>query len=156
MDIAFLDTNALMKLYIPEPGSIWLSTFVSNRQIIISELALIEISTVLRRLYSQGLYTRSATINLINHIEGDSITFEIIEFGGDLFRDRLTNLIFRLGIGIRIRALDAIHLTCAAIALADFSIANPISGFTFVSSDRQLLQAALSEGFTVENPENYP
>jgi predicted nucleic acid-binding protein len=156
MDIAFLDTNALMKLYIPEKGSNWLQSFTSTRQINVSELALIETVTVLRRLHLEGKYSIPDVLNFIAQINLDSTNFEIVLLTGKPFRDKLTDLVIKVSVGLRIRALDAIHLTAASIAQERVNLITPKPTFTFVSSDVQLLRVAQAQGLQVENPENYP
>ncbi|MEI6045056.1 MAG: hypothetical protein WCS37_11950 [Chloroflexota bacterium] len=37
MSLIFLDTSALLKLYLPEIGSSWLRSFMTGQQISISE-----------------------------------------------------------------------------------------------------------------------
>jgi predicted nucleic acid-binding protein len=156
MDVAFLDTNALMKLYLTERGSTWLTNFVNTRQVVVSELALIETATVLRRLYIEGRFSRIEAFDLFSQIKQDSTKFEIIPLSGDAFLNRLGDLVFNMAVGFRIRALDGIHLTAATIALADINNFASPPNFTFVSSDAQLLRAAQAQGFVTENPENYP
>ncbi len=68
MTIIFLDTNALLKLYVSETGSNWLKNFVSGQQITISELALFEVITALRRRYTEGDFTKEEAIDLIGQI----------------------------------------------------------------------------------------
>jgi hypothetical protein len=57
---------------------------------------------------------------------------------------------------LRVRALDSLHITAASIAFETANNLNPPEPFVFVSSDRQLLQAAQAQGFPVENPDTHP
>lgn len=156
MDVVFLDTNALIKLYVPEKGSSWLKLFTSSRQIVISELALFEAATVLRRLHLDGTYTKIAASDLLAQINRDAPNFDMISLGGKSQRDLLEDIAFNLPAGLRVRALDGIQLVAAGIALAAANTLPPPITFTFVSSDAQLLRVALARGFVVENPETYP
>lgn len=156
MPVAFLDTNALLKLYVPEIGSNWLQNFVGSQQIAISELALFEVATVLRRRYIEGGFTRDEAIDLFGQILLGSAGYQVIPLGGDLQLNRLFSLIFNLPISLRLRSLDSIQLTAADIALETANNQSPPEPFTFISSDKQLLQVAQSQGFVIENPEDYP
>lgn len=50
-----------------------------------------------------------------------------------------------------LRALDAVQLACAVYASSLLKEA-----ITFVSADKNLLSAASSEGFGIDNPITYP
>jgi predicted nucleic acid-binding protein len=156
MDFVFLDTNALAKRYLNEKGSIWLRNYVAPRQIVISELSLFEMITLLRRLQIENKFNKADAITLQTQIETESIKFEIVPIGSKSERDRLVDTAFNLPNNYRLRALDGIQLVAAQIASEDVNTLPPPNTFTFISSDRQLLQVAQFLGFTVENPENYP
>ncbi len=156
MTITFLDTNALLKLYLTEKGTPWLKGFVSGQQITISELALFEVATVLRRLYTEGAFTRTQAIDLFGQLNRNSTNYQIILLGGQPQLSQLVTLLFNLPTNLRIRSLDSIHLTAAHIALQDARSLTPPEPFVFVSSDVQLLRVAQAMGFVIENPEDHP
>lgn len=156
MAVAFLDTSALLKLYVDEQGSIWLRNFVIGQQVSISELALFEAVNALRRRYTQGDLTRAEAIDLFGQLNRSSVSYGVVTLGGQVQLNRLLNLIFNMPVALQIRSLDSIHLTAAQIALEDAMSQTPSQPFIFVSSDAQLLRVAQAQGFTVENPENYP
>jgi predicted nucleic acid-binding protein len=156
MALIFLDTNALLKLYLSEVGSTWLENYIAPHSVVISELALFESATVLRRKSVEGNLTRNQVIDLFGQIRLDSHNYQIIALGGTNQMDRLANLVFNLPTNLRVRALDSLHLTAATIAFEAASSLNPPEPFVFISSDRQLLQVAQAQGFSVENPEAYP
>jgi predicted nucleic acid-binding protein len=64
MALIFLDTNALLKLYLSEVGSTWLENYVAPHSVVISELALFECATVLRRKHVEGNLTKNQIIDL--------------------------------------------------------------------------------------------
>lgn len=55
----------------------------------------------------------------------------------------------------RLRAYDAIQLA-AALALRDDALASGVPSPIFVCADTDLLSYAVSEGLSVENPNDYP
>lgn len=156
MSVLFLDSNALLKLYLPEVGANWLRAYVVDQQITISELALFETANVIRRLQIEGKFSKDEATDLITRINQNSIAYEVITLGGQPQLNRLITLLFSLPTGLRIRTLDSLHLTAAEIALEDARNLIPPEPFVFVSSDRQLLQVARAQGLATENPEDYP
>lgn len=156
MTVAFLDTNALLKQYLSEKGAVWLTNFVRDKQIVISELALFESSVVLRRRYTEANLTRVQAVDLLDRVKRDSLNYQIVPLGGDLQLAELQKLIFKLSNSLVIRTLDSLHLTAAQLAFNAATKFNPPEPFVFVSSDRQLLRVAQATGFPVENPEDYP
>jgi len=156
MSVLFLDTNALLKLYLSETGSNWLRNYVKGEQITISELALFEIATVLRRRYIEGNFSRMEVIDLFGQIRIDALNYQIMPLGGVLQLDRLANLVFSLPANLRIRSLDSLHLTAATLAFEAAINETPPEIFVFVSSDKQLLGVAQAQGLATENPETYP
>lgn len=156
MGLAFLDTNALLKLFVAEQGSVWLNNFISNEQIVISEIALFESATVLRRRYLEGTFDQIQALALLRQIRKTSANYQIIQLGGRRQLDELVTIIFGLPNNLRIRALDAIQMQAATRAYRAATTLVPPEPFVFVSSDKQLLQVAQAQGFTVENPDSHP
>src|SRR5690242_15948762 len=109
MSLLFLDTSALIKIYLPEVGSTWLRNFVTGEQIVISELALYECATLLRRRYLEGFFTRPQAASLYARISQDSQHFTIITLRTERQLARVITMSFNLPAPLRLRALDAIH-----------------------------------------------
>jgi predicted nucleic acid-binding protein len=156
MGLAFLDTSALMKLYITEIGSNWLKIYVKNNQIAISELALYEGATVLRRRFLENSITHTQALALYARLQNDSTGFDVLELGANKQLERVVNLVFNQPGSFRIRALDSIHLAAAQAMHEALNLSDPPVLFVFVSSDLHLLAAAQTLGFNIENPENHP
>lgn len=113
-------------------------------------------ATILRRRFVEGYSTQLEALDLFSQILQESVNYEIIPLSDQVQLKRLVDIIFNLPTNLRIRSLDAIHLTAAQIALEDSNSLNPPQPFVFVSSDVQLLRSAQPLGFTTENPESYP
>lgn len=155
MPYVFLDTSALIKLYLTEIGSAWLQNYTAGNQIVISELALFEATTVLRRRYAEGAFTKEIALAFLTNIITESRTYQIVPLGGEPQLTQLSDLAFNLTTPLRLRALDGLHLVAAGIALEAANALTPPETLIFVSADAQLLVVAQSQGFTVENPEKY-
>ena len=115
MSLVFLDTSALMKLYIPELGSSWLRTYIQGNQVGIYELALYESATVLRRRILEGSISYTQALALYAQLQFDSIGYDILELRVNNQVDRFVNLAFNLPGNLRIRALDGIQLAAAQV-----------------------------------------
>lgn len=156
MSLLFLDTSALLKLYLPETGSSWLSSYIPGHNIVISELALYESATVLRRRYLEGTLTLLQASTLHVRLQRDSLAYITIPLGTDKQLERIVNFAFKLAAPLRLRALDAIQLAAAEIATELIQTQTPLEQFIFISSDRQLLQVAQAQNYLTENPEDHP
>lgn len=153
MAVYFLDTSALVKRYVAETGSVWvtaLCTPLAGHTIIISQAALVEAVAMLCRKARDGTISPHDRDRLIAVFRRDvrrsygleRVTTAIYTRAGDLCRMH------------RLRAYDAIQLACA-LTLRDRSVALGVSPF-FVSADTALLSFAAAEGLATDNPESHP
>ena len=131
MSLLFLDTSALLKLYLPEIGSSWLRSFITGHNLVISELALYESATVLRRRYLEGTLTLLQASTLHVRIQQDSLAYITIPIGTENQLERVINFAFKLPAPLRLRALDAIQLAAAQVANELNSNPNSIGAFYF-------------------------
>lgn len=127
MKKAYFDASAIIKLGVPEPESQALIDYLSAHQLwaVTSVVADVEVRRTLQRFKSLGADTEE-------HVRG----FFLIELGKDV-RDRA------VGLGSKVRSLDAIHLA-TALALDD--------DVDFVSYDDRLAAAAREHGLRVVQP----
>lgn len=150
MTAYFLDTSALAKRYINETGSNWISNFVhpsSGNIVTICDLTPIELfSLIERRLREKRLELATATtlkIGFLKHYQNEYIS--VILEQPILIQAR--NLVTQYPL----RPPDAIQLACALEATRTLQM--PI---TFLCADNDLLSAAVTEGFAVDNPNLHP
>lgn len=147
MALYYLETSALVKLYIRELGTerlLELAARANENQLAILVLARIEFRSAVRRRERNGeIATRIATqlLELFQrHVEARFLTQPINDFVLDI-ADRLVD---RYGL----RAFDAIQLAgflaCQNSAGADLP--------TFVCADAELLSAATREGCITLDP----
>jgi predicted nucleic acid-binding protein len=146
----FADTSALIKRYITEIGSAWVTGWIeptAGNTIIISEITTVEVFSALTRRQHEGDLSTHA-VNLLRsdflmHVEKEYL---VISLESDLLHQS-RDLIAKHPL----RTLDAIQLASALRAGAVLGI--PL---TFVSADRNLLAAAAAEGLTTEDPNIHP
>jgi hypothetical protein len=154
MAVYFLDTSAIVKRYIAEPGQGWVLSLCDPAQqhdLYISQVTLVEVvATICRRAREQSI-SLSERDRLIALFRQDSktsynmwpVTTDVFEAADDLCLSH------------RLRAYDAVQLSCA-LALREYALLNQAPLPIFVCADRDLLDVAGVEGLQFENPNNYP
>jgi hypothetical protein len=147
----FLDSSALVKRYVREPGSAWLQSITdldAGNRIVIVRTTWVEVLSALSRRQREGNLSPkyvSSTIKAFRHdIQTQYLTVEVDPALADLAGD----LVMRYSL----RAYDAVQL---AAALELHAGLQPIALPTFLSADARLLQAAGTEGMITDNPNNY-
>jgi len=137
VDPLYLDTSALVKLFVPEPESDLLNqALLGARGVILSDLALTEMASALGRRTREGVLTRREASHL--HREALKLTASCrhVELTPPVHR-RAEQLL--LSLPMSIRALDALHLATALEAGAA----------TMVAFDQDLRAVAASRGLLV-------
>lgn len=144
----YFDTSALVKHYVREPGSMWVSALVNDHSQIIftSDVAIAETSAAFAILNRTGQLPRPVLRQaLANFYQDTSRRYQLAT---------LTRVLAfhaaQLAQQYPLKGYDAIHLA-TALAQADFLRAYGVS-LQFVAGDAQLLKAAQAEGLAVENP----
>jgi predicted nucleic acid-binding protein len=149
---AFVDSSALLKLYLPEIGSAWMRSEVRPLGVAISALAITEIGTALARRVRDGAVNdvgaRLAWRRFRRQLDGLHVTNVTREV-----------LIGARGLAVRsavpLRALDAIQLQCAVEARR-VGRTRGIQLQTLIAADERLLSAARALGFATDNPLLHP
>ncbi len=154
MTAYFLDSSTLVKRYVVETGSIWVQTITthsSHNTIYVAQIARVEVvSAFARRKREFSLPTRSARaayLTLLRHTKRQYDVVPMTETIMSLAETLLDKYI--------LRASDAIQLASALEVQSRLTAAR-LSGIVFVAGDNRLLTAAVGEGLTVDNPNNYP
>ena len=144
MALFLFDTSALVKRYHAEVGSDKVDEIFDDPDnvLIISELALVEVTSALQRKLNRGEITASAMENALAQFARDVLSELIVaELTSELVR-RARRLVSEYDL----RTLDALQLASAL----EFQVLRP----TFVCADVNLCDAAQAAGMTVLNPEN--
>lgn len=147
MALYYLETSALVKLYVFEPGTerlVSLAASSAGHRFAILALAQVEFRSAIRRQERGGEISRSEADALIEsfrqHSEG--------RFVVQPFTDSLLDVALALIDGYPLRAFDAMQL-------AGYLMLRSISGAeepVFVCADKALLSAARNEGCPVLDP----
>lgn len=152
--VYFVDTSALSKRYVTEMGSAWVQGTLhpsSGNVIYIVRIASVElVSAITRRERGRAITTGDATAArnaLRAHINAE---YKVIEVSHSLVNKAMA-LAERHGL----RGYDAVRLAAAVEVDALYSAQN-LPPVALVSSDNELNAAALAEGLSVINPNNYP
>jgi uncharacterized protein len=150
----FLDTSAIIKRYIFEPGQAWILSLCNSAQghdLYISQAALVEVVAAMCRRAREKSISIAERDRLITVFRQDSeqgyniwpVTTDLYHAAGDLCRSH------------RLRAYDAVQLACI-VALRRYTLANQAPEPIFVCADVGLLDIAGVEGLQGENPNTYP
>ena len=136
----YCDTSALLKLYLPEPGSDEFNQVVEGRDdVLVPDLAVTEITSALARRLHQGSLARETVRRLQNAILArvDEGVYHRVELTRDVHR-QAEHLLVTLA-ETPLRAADALHLALATSARAR----------SLASFDARLTAAARAVGLAV-------
>jgi len=148
----FFDSSALAKRYIPEAGTAWVRQITNMKtgfQIVISEIALVEISNAIARRRSEGRFSSAMAVSLVNLLMRHASThYRIYPLDDDVIAQAQQ---LSLDYAPKLRSLDAIQLACA-ILMNQSIVAAQQPPLTFVCADTRLLTVAAAEGMTPLDP----
>ncbi|MGH9487813.1 MAG: type II toxin-antitoxin system VapC family toxin [Terriglobales bacterium] len=143
---SFLDTSALVKLYVREPGSeamLQLADAAAAGELLISSLAGVEVASALCLLERTQKVSAEARRLLLGQFREDE--------GWRFTRQSVTDAVLGIASGLverhPLRAYDAVQL-------ASCLIGGSSGAQRFICSDRQLLAAALAENLDAWNPDS--
>lgn len=148
MTVAYYDTSALLKYYVSETGSDWVTQQLTQRTVVLtSSLTLVETSCAFARRLREGVLASDECAKLEAAVDYDAeYHYHILEV------TRATLQAARkLAKRHPLRAYDAVHLATALLASQSLEAAGkpPV---LFVCADDQLLAAAEAEGMAATNP----
>ena len=143
----FLDSSALVRYYVTEPGSTWVRQRVDEEEpILLAEISVAEVAAALGILQREGRITPHHRQDFWERFERDCVerydlipvVYEVI-YAAALLCARHP-----------LKAYDAVQLA-AGLALRE-TLAEHDIPLVFVSGDDTLITAAEAEGLTVDNP----
>jgi uncharacterized protein len=149
---AFVDSSGLLKLYVPERGSDWMSNIARSQPVAISSVAITEIGSALSRKVRDGDLTPTIARDAWKAFRRETRSFIVVPVSQRLLV-RAANLTARLTSGLR--TLDALQLQ-AALEARENARAAELDDPLFIASDRRLLEAAQFFGFVTDNPLDHP
>ena len=153
MSLAYLDTSAIVKLYVAETGSDWLRALLGSPgtpTMLTSHLTAVEAPCAFARRRREGsLSPRDCVLVLAAFDHDAAYHFNILDVQAEVV-NKARDLAGRHPL----RAYDAVHLATAWLANRSLVQAGQ-SPLTFVCADDVLLSIAQAEGMLVDNPNNY-
>ena len=147
MGLYYLDTSALVKLYIRESGTdrmLRLAARAAGHRLAVLTLASVEFHSAIRRREREGDIDASAANSLLRRFHQHLETRFVKQVLNDSLIDVATGLVDRHGL----RAYDAVQLAGCVILRVASGQTDPI----FVCSDRRLVQVAVAEGVSWMDP----
>jgi predicted nucleic acid-binding protein len=144
MNAVYLDSSALVKRYVHEPGSPALHRlFREGAQLLVSPIAWAEcLATLARKRHDGSLAARSHE-KVCEAFASEWSSLHEIALTGEI-RSRIRDLVLALPL----RGMDAIHLASALWAAKRLGVE-----IVLWSSDRRLLEAALALDLESHDPE---
>ena len=146
MSVYYLDTSALVKLYVREPGTdqmLRLADPAGGHTLAVLGLTRVEFRSAVRQRERAGDVARNIADNLIDSMDRHLANFFLVQPITDLVIQEAAALLDRNAL----RAYDAVQLAGCIMLRARLG-----RHATFVCSERQLLKAAEDEGMTVLDP----
>ncbi|MBX6422672.1 type II toxin-antitoxin system VapC family toxin [Thermosulfurimonas sp. F29] len=133
--IFYLDTSAMVKLYIDEEHSERVKNWVRRSDIIVSsDVSYAEMASALTRAFKEGRISEGDLDSLWNAFVEDWNCYTVVEVSREVL-DLAAELIFRHGL----RVFDGIHLASALIVTGEGEV-------VFGAFDQRLIKAAEKEG----------
>ncbi len=136
MEIAYLDTSALVKRYHREEHSDTIDEIFERFTIAISELSIVEFASALRRKVDKREIRQKEVSYVLIKFQEDLANFIILKFDSNVISNAVEFVM-----KYRLKTLDSLQLSFA-MKLKEY---DPL----FVSFDRKLLNSAKLEGFRV-------
>ena len=147
MGLYYLETSALVKLYVREPGSerlLRLTARANNHRFAVLALSRVEMHSAIRRRQREGDIDAAVADRLLRQFEQHLESRFIKQILNDQLIDLATSLVSRNAL----RAYDAVQLA-GCLTLKENSASDEPN---FVCSDQRLLQAAETEGLACLDP----
>jgi predicted nucleic acid-binding protein len=152
MALYFLDTSALVKRYITEPGSTWVRTLCTSHTIAVSALALAEINSVFARRSREGTLSANDRNAMLHLFQIHVLQYSLVDLDRPVL-GAAGALLLQAPATTTLRSLDAIQLACAQAFGANAS-ALGFGSLTVVAADTRLLAAAQWAGIATDDPNN--
>jgi uncharacterized protein len=149
----YFDSSALVKRYVAESGSDWVSQICNSHPA--SQLYTVRITgaeivaAIFTRTRTQSIDVSDAQTAVRQFKVDFSQYYQIMEVA-----DGVVKLAMTLAERYPLRGYDSVQLA-AAILLQEIRLGTGFSPLTFVSADKRLNKVALAESLLVENPNEY-
>jgi predicted nucleic acid-binding protein len=150
----FFDTSALVKRHVDEAGNPWVKSLVrakAGHTLYIARITAVEVtSAITRRQYGRDLSTAQAGA-ILGHFRRHLVQrYRVVELTPAFFDSAMVTARKH-----RLRAYDAVQLA-VALDVHRRQEAAGLGPVALVSADRDLNNAAIAAGLTVEDPNTHP
>lgn len=148
----YLDTSAMLKRYVNEPGSLWLrAQMATATALIVSQLLIVEAVSAFNRRVREGALSPANYRRVRDMFYEDCRTaYQIVPLTASIVDLACTLLEHH-----PLRAYDAVHLA-TALTVQQSLQRRGLSPLVFLSADDRLNRAAKAEGLAVDNPNDHP
>jgi predicted nucleic acid-binding protein len=149
----FFDSGALVKRYVNESGTVWVTSLidpVAGHEIFLARLSGVEVLSAIKRRERIGTLSPQDAQAAISNFRKDFAAFFTLLDISTLLISQAMSLAERSAL----RGYDAVQLA-AALEVHRRATDLGLSRAALVSSDQALNEAGLAEGLTVENPNRH-
>ena len=150
----FFDTSALVKRHVNETGSAWVKSLVrakTDHKIYIARITAVEVTSAITRRQHGGDLSPASAASILGHLRRHlSQRYRVIELTNALFDSAML-----LARKHRLRAYDAVQLA-VALEVNRLRASAGLGPVTLICSDQALNDAAIAEGFAVDDPRQHP
>ena len=154
MAVYFFDSSAIVKRYLVETGTTWVSKIAdlaTGNAIFLARVTFVEvISAITRKSRGPGLLPSGAATAIVNFRHDFENEYSLIELTPDLI-----NSAGSLAEAHALRAYDAVQLAAALGINHELESAGE-SPITLISADGALNDCAIAEGIAVDDPNSHP
>jgi predicted nucleic acid-binding protein len=150
MGLRYLETSALVKLYIAEvgtPAMLHMASPLASHELAVLALSQVECVSAIRRRLREGDLQQSAAESVEQQLDRHMALRFLVQPLTDRVLDEAVTLLRRHPL----RAFDALQLA-GFLVLVSISKPDPADPPVFVSADERLLAAARTEAVEVQNP----
>lgn len=134
---AYLDTSALVKRYVDEPGRRDVQQLLRRHECVTSAILPVELRSALRRRIAERTLDSSRVSEILKRVAADRAYWTVVEVGTEVLSGAEALVSVH-----PLRTLDAIHVASAQL----FAIRLSIADLMFVSADKRQIDAARAIG----------
>jgi hypothetical protein len=153
LGLYFFDSSALVKRYVNETGTVWVSSLLhpaADHRLYIARITGVEVVSSITRRESAGSLSRQDAATALTHFRHAFIhSYNLVEISGPLVSEAMS-----LAQTYTLRGYDAVQLA-AVLELYHQRLSNGLPTPTLISADAALNMAAIAEGLAVDDPNNH-
>lgn len=150
----YADSSVLVRRHAAEMGTLWVQMLTdpaANNSIITSQISTVEVLSAFQRKHREGGLTAIQVTQLtVGFLAVCTNEYDLVDITAAILGKART-----LVQQHPLRAYDAVQLASTSLANTALQAAGA-EPLLFLAGDRQLLNAALAEGFAVDNPNLHP